>query len=676
MLSQIQRLFKRRNKPPVIRTENSRSHERVDDTNSNVNKLIYDKDRYCSTSVPLGSPGWLPLDSKTRPGPSVPWRSSKSPFDWRFRPLSLPLQHVGSRSREPHGESRTYSTVDQSFLGGYDVTDHPIEQLTSLPQKIEHSRGSRYIGVENKGRPKFLYDSFTDQTVIAEDWMFKQGYVTVSWTWGRWRDGWHREDGTQWQVPTIVRHKSDNPVECKFKMAELKKVLRRMPDVRFFWIDVLCINQSNKGPEKDQEISKQGAIFKEAKGVLVYLWSIDDGRQLAAALRELGDIMSFYWKLPTGGPPGDDRQAVADWEDRHPHIGTLGKALRTDPWFTSLWALQETILAPASIWTARDGSFCRMHGKVLTTHEVAQRFREIDIKEEASDELESLQFDPTRHSALISLSKIDSKFVKEFLSWNEWASKGASIKTCLSPSRMGILLAASKREAKECRSLAVLAALKVGFDEKYKEDSEVAGNLNINLLNDIMRAEGGAFFDCVHSSSGPLTSMLSTTADAVLSNLTVATLCDEWILKQNGELLIPRGSLTNQSLSHEETGLLLADKTFRGGDPEMLVKESLLQKGISAEHVIFIVTGYLQPLSGKGVADSGVESEANMEHLLSIVSNDRPLPQRNSAGAQGVILITKTKDIRDKSCRWHKAGTYFSRKYRDERLEHDIIVSC
>ena len=562
--------------------------------------------------------------------------------------------------------------MDQSSLGGYDVTDHPIEQLTSLPQKIEHPGASPYIGVENEGKPKRLYDSLTDQTVLAEDWMFKLGFVAVSYTWGRWRVGWHQEHGTPWQVPTIVRHKSDNPVECKFQMAELKKVLRRMPDVRFFWIDVLCIDQSNKGPEKDQEIAKQGAIFKEARGVLVYLWSIDDGRHLVVALRELGDTLSFYWKLSTG----DNRQAAADWEDRHPHIGTLGKALRNDPWFTSLWALQEKILAPASIWTARDGSFCRMLGKVLTTHEVAQKFHELDIKEEASDELESLQFDPTRHSALTSLSKIDNKFAKEFLSWVEWASKTASITACLSLSRMGILLAASKRVAKECRSLAVLAALKVGFDEKYKEDSEVAGNLNINLLNDIMRAEGGAFFDCVHDSSGPLTSMLPTTADAVYSNLTVATSCDEWILKQNGELFIPRGSLTNQSLSHEETELRLADKRFRGGDPEMLVKESLWQKGISAEHVIFIVTGYLQPLSGNGVADSDVRSEANKEHLLSLVSNDRPLPQRNSAGARGVILITKTKDIRDKSCRWHKAGTYFSRKFGNERLEHDIIVNA
>ena len=672
MLSWTQQLFKRRNKTLVIGAEKPRSDRRVDDTRSKVYRLIYDKNKYFSTSVPLGSPGWLPSASKTRPASSVPWKFPESPLDWRFEPLSMPLQHVGSRSREPHRESRTYSNLDQFFLGGYDVTDQLIEQLTSLPQKIEHPGASLYIGVENKGRPKWLYDSLTDQTVIAEDYMFKQGYVAVSYTWGRWRDGWHWEHGTPWQVPTVVRHKSDNPVECMFKMAKLKEVLRRMPDVRYFWIDVLCINQGNKGPEKDQEISKQGAIFKEARGVLVYLWSIDDGRQLAAALRELGDTLSFYWKLSIG----DDRQAAADWEDRHSHIGSPGKALRTDPWFTSLWALQEKILAPASIWTARDGSFCRMLGKVLTTHEAAKRFQEIDIKEEASDELESLQFDPTRHSLLTSLSKIDDKFAKEFLSWAEWASKTASITTCLSPSRMGILLAASKREAKECRSLAVLAALKVGFSEKYKKDSEVAGNLNIDLLNDIMRAEGGAFFDCIHSSSGPLTSMLPTTADAVYLNFTVATFCDEWILKQNGELFIPRGSLTNQSLSHEETELKLADKSFRGEDPEMLVKESLWQKGISAEHVKFIVTGYLQPISGNGVADSDVISEANKEHLLSLVSNDRPMPQRNSAGAQGVILITKTKDIRDKSCRWHKAGMYFSRKFGNERLEHDIIVSA
>ena len=528
------------------------------------------------------------------------------------------------------------------------------------------------MGVENKGKPKWLYDSLTDQTVRAEDYMFKQGFCAVSYTWGRWRlkDGWHQEPGCRWNVPTIIRHQPGNPVECKFRMAELKEVLRRMPDVRYFWIDVLCINQDDQSPEKNEEIAKQGAIFKEARGVLVYLWSIDDGKQLAAALRELGDVLRFYWTLPIG----DDRQAATDWEDQQPHIGAFGKALRTDPWFTSLWTLQETILAPASIWTARDGSFCRVLGNVLTTHEAATRFRELDLKEEASDELESLQFDPTRHSAISTLFKSDNKFTREFSDWAEWASKTASITTCLSASRTSILLAASKREATACRGLAVLAALKVGFDEKYTEDSEVAGKLPIDLLNDIMIEEGGAFFDCVHNSSGPLTNKLPTTADAVCAPVTVATYCNEWVLKQNGELFIPRGSLTNQLFSHEEMDLRFSDKSFRGGDPEVLVKEYLLQKGILVEHVEFLVTGYSYPLSGDSVADSDIQEKANIEHSLCLVSNDRPLPERNSAGARGVVLVTMMKDICDKNCRWHKAGTYFSRGFQNERLEYDITV--
>ena len=619
------------------------------------------------------------LGSSTSPKLLLPpFQLHKHPFQLYKRPLWSP-QHPSNRFGElelSHRESRTYSSatapVDQSIASGWNVTDYPIEQLTLLPRKIEHPGGSRYIGVENKGKPKWLYDSVTNKTVRAEDYMFEQGYMAVSYTWGRWRlkGGWHQELGTPWDVPTILRHQPGNPIECKFDMAELKEVLRRMPDVRYFWIDVLCINQGDQNPEKDEEIAKQGAIFKEARGVLVYLWSIDDGKQLAAALRELGDVLRFYWTLPIGV----DHQAAADWKDRQPHIGAFGKALQTDPWFTSLWTLQETILAPASIWTARDGSFCQVLNDVLTTNWAATRFRELDLREEASDELETLQFNPTRHNALSALSKFDEKFTQEFLNWAEWASKTASITTCLSASRMGILLAASKRKATACRGLAVLAALKVGFHEKYKEDSEVAGNLPIDLLNDIMIEEGGAFFDCVHNSSGPLTNMLPTTADAVCAPITVATPCNGWTLKQNGELCIPRGSVTNQHFSHEKMELRFSDKSFCGGDPEVLVKGYLLQKGILVEHVKFLVTGYSYPLWGDSVANSDLQEKANIEHLLYLVSNDRPLPERNSAGARGVVLVTTMKDICDKNCRWHKAGIYFSREFRNDRLEYDITV--
>lgn len=526
--------------------------------------------------------------------------------------------------------------------------------------------------MENKGKPKWLYDSITDQTVRAEDYMFEQGFLAISYTWGRWRlkGGWHQEPGTRWNVPTILRHQAGNPIECKFDMAKLKELLCRMPDVRYFWIDVLCINQGDQNPEKNEEIAKQGAIFKAAKGVLVYLWSIDDGTQLAAAIRELGDVLRFYCTLPTGV----DHQAAADWEDRQPHIGSFGKALRADPWFTSLWTLQETILAPASIWTARDGSFCQELGDVLTTERVAKTFRELDFREEASDELGTLQFNPTRRSALSTLSKTNEKLAQEILNWSEWASKTASISTCLSASRMGILLAASKREATACRGLAVLAALKVGFHEKYKEDSKVAGKLPIDLLNDIMIEEGGAFFDCVHNSSGPLTNMLPTTADAICDSITMSTFCDDWIINQDGELWIPRGSLTNRLFSHENIELRFSDQFFRGGDPEVLVKEYLMQKGELVEHVKFLVTGFSYPLWGEGVADSDVRRKANIEHALYMASNDRPTPKRNSAGVRGVVLITTMKDVHDKNCRWHKVGIYFSRKFRNQRLEYDITV--
>jgi Heterokaryon incompatibility protein (HET) len=295
-------------------------------------------------------------------------------------------------------------------LIGWKPNLHSIETL-KLPKKIDHPEADKYIGsqlLELKGRPKYLWDSHTRKTVVAEDWMFKEGYGALGYTWGRWRKDWYRFPGTQWDIPNIRPQNNQFPdLVCNFNMKQLTEILRRVPHVRFWWIDVLCIPQKDEHPDKAMEIAKQGAIFKNAICVLVYLWSLTEGKQLLAAIQEFDEMMRWYWKIIVP----QELQAATKDNSRKALVEIFGPRLRSDPWFSSLWTLQEMILAPHSVWMALDGSYCRVNGDALTTHTVAEKFRDFLIREALNDYPASLGFNPSRN------------YVQEFIPKSENESK-------------------------------------------------------------------------------------------------------------------------------------------------------------------------------------------------------------------------------------------------------------
>ena len=116
----------------------------------------------------------------------------------------------------------------------WDVGLRSVESLQTLPPRLPHAGTYEWIGKPNPEPPLRLWDSKESCTVQATKERLSQGYIAVSYTWGRWMIGERREDGTTWKLPIV----------SSFKLAELKAILKRAPH-RYFWVDVLCINQSN-----------------------------------------------------------------------------------------------------------------------------------------------------------------------------------------------------------------------------------------------------------------------------------------------------------------------------------------------------------------------------------------------------------------------------------------------
>jgi hypothetical protein len=308
------------------------------------------------------------------------------------------------------------------------------------------------------------------------------------------------------------------------------------------------------------------------------------------------------------------------------------------------------ILAPASVWIARDGSHCQVNGHALTTHTVADKFQDFIVRERYYDTLGSASLNPSRNYVQSNIPESENKSRRIVLSWVKWAFQETSITTCVGDSRGGVLLATLQRKYTGRRELAVLAALKIGNDKGYDKESKMVNNLAVTLWNELLQAEGGRLFDNSHTSCSPLTNMLPTTADSMSSFRGIREECAGWELTENGELKIPQGSPISQFSKGGETEYQFSDKTVFGGDPEHTVQKHLSGKNIKVKHVRFIIIGYQTPYS--------------------LVKGGR----FEYTGVRGVILVTTSEDIHEDTCLWYKAGMFFSRDFRRERLEHGITV--
>ena len=203
-------------------------------------------------------------------------------------------------------------------------------------------------------------------------------YNAISYTWGRWalRENDRPEvtalpvHGTPWNIPRVDPqhfcvsdfHNAVN--ECAKTLTAViennRTVRIEYATVDFIWLDVACIDQ-RFNRDSMLEIGRQAEIFRNAQSVYIWLNRLvsDDLDELSGAVRDLSETAFFTIpdiidgeKVYVSEVEGDFRP---EWLDEGFHDL---RSLHQDPWFTSLWTLQEAFLRKDARFLSKEGNYC------------------------------------------------------------------------------------------------------------------------------------------------------------------------------------------------------------------------------------------------------------------------------------------------------------------------------
>ena len=169
-------------------------------------------------------------------------------------------------------------------------------------------------------------------------------YSILSYTWGRYEvpEGPRLDiKGIDWRIPSIN--------EDHFTIADLTRVLEQVRTKdEYIWIDIACIDQKRE-KEKMQEVGRQASIFKIARQAYVWLNKYEP--------EILHNHMQSLFRCSYNFAQGsiDALQAAEEM------IGSISNVLQ-DPWFSSLWTLQESVLQRHAIILDKRGEPVTTHG--------------------------------------------------------------------------------------------------------------------------------------------------------------------------------------------------------------------------------------------------------------------------------------------------------------------------
>ncbi|KAI0544327.1 heterokaryon incompatibility protein-domain-containing protein [Xylaria curta] len=197
---------------------------------------------------------------------------------------------------------------------------------TYWPRRLLHVDGQTLTPVERVGDA--TYGTFERPT-----------YNILSYTWGRFESSAGEAiviHNTPWKIPRILPD--------HFTTSDFYRVINRVSQgCSHIWIDVACIHQENEAI-KFSEIGHQAAIFRGAESAFIWLshCSLDGLEPLRQQIR--------YDEVPRVGTIMRKRTRYFQ--------RTLQRFqyLFNDPWFSSLWTLQEAFLRPDAMILAKDAS--------------------------------------------------------------------------------------------------------------------------------------------------------------------------------------------------------------------------------------------------------------------------------------------------------------------------------
>ncbi|WPA97649.1 uncharacterized protein RHO25_002260 [Cercospora beticola] len=183
-------------------------------------------------------------------------------------------------------------------------------------------------------------------------------YRALSYTWGLFRlkketdqpdvKAFHIE-GITWKVPRINAniYTTDDFVRvlqeaCQAARFDSNVTAHEAPKTYlaktdWLWLDIACIDQTDGSPQMWFEIGRQAKIFRQATGVVVWLSQLARNE---TAINHLATVLMCR----RAGARGNRLAAatMGDWEQM---VMAGLDVLFADPWWSSLWTLQEAFLS-------------------------------------------------------------------------------------------------------------------------------------------------------------------------------------------------------------------------------------------------------------------------------------------------------------------------------------------
>ncbi|KAL2846383.1 hypothetical protein BJY01DRAFT_247286 [Aspergillus pseudoustus] len=164
-------------------------------------------------------------------------------------------------------------------------------------------------------------------------------YGILSYTWGRWESNDFdpiQIHGTSWKIPAVEPE--------HFTPTMLQAVINEIGrSVDHLWLDIACIDQDDEATKMD-EVGRQVGIFAQAHRMYVWLTYLDPVA-LHTTLNDFVDCVSYLLFIELD-------------EDPRPTIKYVARCLTMllkDPWFSSLWTLQECTINRKAMILSRDG---------------------------------------------------------------------------------------------------------------------------------------------------------------------------------------------------------------------------------------------------------------------------------------------------------------------------------
>ena len=167
-------------------------------------------------------------------------------------------------------------------------------------------------------------------------------YGILTYTWGRYPgkdETCIGISGTTWSIPSVSA--------THFTASSFEKIIERVgEDVEYAWVDIACIDQENEAIKLD-EIGNQVAIFANAHKVYIWL-----SRLTTELLRGIFDnIFLCETYLQSQDEQALGKSILKALNDLNESLSIL----LNDPWFSSLWTLQEATLRSDALILSREG---------------------------------------------------------------------------------------------------------------------------------------------------------------------------------------------------------------------------------------------------------------------------------------------------------------------------------